>query len=152
MSSCVFKCHKAAKLILAAVQPNAARYRCIAMATCPTPPSLKLPVLSKSTVCSVRLSPCRAYRVKTPAILKGGRRWMMHVGDLNHNAVFLINIIIMIYQESDMFPLLGLVTSETRIIFFIFFFFRGPIRSDDQLPVPHIVPIFSTQRDPVFPS
>ena len=33
-----------------------------------------------------------------------------------------------------------------------FFFFHGPIRSDDQPPVPHIVSIFSIQRDPVFPS
>ena len=32
------------------------------------------------------------------------------------------------------------------------FFFHGPIRSDDQPPVPHIVSIFSIQRDPVFPS
>ena len=31
-------------------------------------------------------------------------------------------------------------------------FFHGPIRSDDQPPVPHIVSIFSIQRDPVFPS
>ena len=31
-------------------------------------------------------------------------------------------------------------------------FFRGHIRSDDQPPVPHIVSIFSIQRDPVFPS
>ena len=30
--------------------------------------------------------------------------------------------------------------------------FHGPIRSDDQPPVPHIVSIFSIQRDPVFPS
>ena len=33
-----------------------------------------------------------------------------------------------------------------------FFFFHGPIRSDDQPPVPHIIPIFSIQRDPVCPS
>ena len=32
------------------------------------------------------------------------------------------------------------------------FFFHGPIRSDDPPPVPHIVSIFSIQRDPVFPS
>ena len=31
------------------------------------------------------------------------------------------------------------------------FFFRGPIRSGDQPPVPRIVPIFSIQRDPVRP-
>ena len=34
----------------------------------------------------------------------------------------------------------------------LIFFFHGPIRSDDQPPVPHIVSIFSIQRDPVFPS
>ena len=31
------------------------------------------------------------------------------------------------------------------------FFFHGPIRSDDQPPVPHIVSIFSIHRDPVCP-
>ena len=34
------------------------------------------------------------------------------------------------------------------IIFVKLFFFRGPVRSDDQPPVPHIVPIFSIQHDP----
>ena len=32
------------------------------------------------------------------------------------------------------------------------FFFRGPIRSDDQPPVLHVAPIISIQRDPVSPS
>ena len=97
MSFCIFKCrHKAAKLLLAAVRPIAARHRSIAMATCRTRTFLNLPVLSESTTCSVRLSPCRAYRVKTPAILKGGRRWMMHVGDLNQYTLLLIYTI-MIY-------------------------------------------------------
>ena len=54
-------------------------YRNISMATSEAPPLGKRSLLRGSVTCNVRVWSCRKYRVKTPALLEGGQRWMLHV-------------------------------------------------------------------------
>ena len=60
-----------------------------------------------------------------------------------------LELIIVDGSDNNQFQTVGIIQ---HVDMKTFFFFHGPIRSDDQPPVPHIVSIFSIQRDPMFPS
>ena len=68
------------------------------------------------------------------------------------NAAFLLYLHDAVIYISLLAPLIRFLHGNTMLSKCLIFFFHGPIRSDDQPPVPHIVSIFSIQRDPVFPS
>ena len=86
MSLHIFKCHTVTKLLLAVVRQHTAWQRSISMATSVAPPLWKRSLLRGSVTCNVRVWSCRTYRVKTPALLEGGQRWMLHVS-INNNHI-----------------------------------------------------------------
>ena len=79
MSLHIFKCHTVTKLLLAIVRQNTAWQRSISMANSMAPPLWKRSLLRGSVTFNVRVWSCKTYRVKTPALLEGGQRWMLHV-------------------------------------------------------------------------
>ena len=84
MSLPVFKYHRVTKLLLTVVRKKTIWHRSVSMATRLASPLSMRSLLGGSAMCNVRIWPCRTYRVKTPDLLEGGQRWMLHVST-SHN-------------------------------------------------------------------